>query len=151
MTITPERQKKYDFSMPYIDAGQILIVPKAEKGVKLADLKGKVDGVYVAETVLLTQMQKEVVEVANANGLPVFSQLPGISDAGALVTLEAEPVEQGQLLAVHTIQVLNGQKAFTLPVRTPKKVDLIINMKVADGLGIKIPFQALGMATRVIK
>ncbi len=50
VTITPERQKKYDFSMPYIDAGQILIVPKAEKGVKLADMKGKKVGAQIGTT-----------------------------------------------------------------------------------------------------
>ncbi|HEY5974213.1 MAG TPA: basic amino acid ABC transporter substrate-binding protein [Geobacteraceae bacterium] len=50
VTITPERQKKYDFSLPYIDAGQILIVPKAEKGAKLADLKGKKIGAQIGTT-----------------------------------------------------------------------------------------------------
>lgn len=50
VTITEERQKKYDFSKPYIDAGQILIVPKAEKAVKLADLKGKKVGAQIGTT-----------------------------------------------------------------------------------------------------
>jgi polar amino acid transport system substrate-binding protein len=50
VTITPERQKKYDFSLPYIDAGQILIVPKAEKATKLADLKGKKVGAQIGTT-----------------------------------------------------------------------------------------------------
>jgi polar amino acid transport system substrate-binding protein len=50
VTITEERQKKYDFSLPYIDAGQILIVPKAEKGTKLADLKGKKVGAQIGTT-----------------------------------------------------------------------------------------------------
>jgi putative ABC transport system substrate-binding protein len=68
-----------------------------------------------------------------------------------LLTLEADPVEQGQLLAVHALQVLGGQKVFTLPVRTPKKVALVVNMKSAEQLGIKVPFQALSLATRVIK
>jgi polar amino acid transport system substrate-binding protein len=50
VTITPERQKKYDFSLPYIDAGQILIVPKTEKATKLADLKGKKVGAQIGTT-----------------------------------------------------------------------------------------------------
>jgi polar amino acid transport system substrate-binding protein len=50
VTITPERQKKYDFSLPYIDAGQILIVPKTEKGARLADLKGKKIGAQIGTT-----------------------------------------------------------------------------------------------------
>jgi polar amino acid transport system substrate-binding protein len=50
VTITDERKAKYDFSLPYIDAGQILIVPKAEKGTKLADLKGKKVGAQIGTT-----------------------------------------------------------------------------------------------------
>jgi polar amino acid transport system substrate-binding protein len=50
VTITEERQKKYDFSLPYVDAGQILVVPKTEKGTKLADLKGKKVGAQIGTT-----------------------------------------------------------------------------------------------------
>lgn len=50
VTITEERLKKYDFSLPYIDAGQILVVPKGEKGGKLADLTGKKVGAQIGTT-----------------------------------------------------------------------------------------------------
>ena len=50
VTITGERKAKYDFSHPYIDAGQVLIVPKTEKAVKLADLKGKKVGAQIGTT-----------------------------------------------------------------------------------------------------
>ncbi|HJV36883.1 basic amino acid ABC transporter substrate-binding protein [Geomonas sp.] len=50
VTITPERQKKYDFSLPYIDAGQILVVPKTEHAAKLADMKGKKVGAQIGTT-----------------------------------------------------------------------------------------------------
>ncbi|UFS70131.1 basic amino acid ABC transporter substrate-binding protein [Geomonas sp. RF6] len=50
VTITPERQKKYDFSLPYIDAGQILVVPKTDKAAKLADMKGKKVGAQIGTT-----------------------------------------------------------------------------------------------------
>ena len=41
VTITPERQAKYDFTVPYVQIGQILVVPKAERATTLAGLKGK--------------------------------------------------------------------------------------------------------------
>jgi polar amino acid transport system substrate-binding protein len=50
VTITEERSKKYDFSLPYIDAGQILVVPKGEKAAKLGDLKGKKVGAQIGTT-----------------------------------------------------------------------------------------------------
>ena len=51
VTITEERKKKMDFSNPYINAGQILIVPKKTSGVsKLTDLKGKTVAAQIGTT-----------------------------------------------------------------------------------------------------
>jgi polar amino acid transport system substrate-binding protein len=50
VTITEERKAKYDFSAPYINAGQVLIVPKTEKAVKISDLKGKKIGAQIGTT-----------------------------------------------------------------------------------------------------
>lgn len=51
VTITDERKKQMDFSIPYINAGQILIVRTDTTGVeKLADLKGKSVGAQIGTT-----------------------------------------------------------------------------------------------------
>ncbi|MDI6726585.1 MAG: basic amino acid ABC transporter substrate-binding protein [Smithellaceae bacterium] len=51
VTITEERKKAYDFSDPYINIGQILVVRKDEKNVAtLADMKGKKVGAQIGTT-----------------------------------------------------------------------------------------------------
>ncbi len=51
VTITDERKGTMDFSTPYVNAGQVIIVPKATSGVsKLDDLKGKTVGVQIGTT-----------------------------------------------------------------------------------------------------
>jgi len=50
VTITEERKKKMNFSLPYINAGQILIVPKASNAVLISDLKGKKIGAQIGTT-----------------------------------------------------------------------------------------------------
>jgi polar amino acid transport system substrate-binding protein len=51
VTITDERKKTMDFSDPYINAGQVLVVRTDSKGVeKLADLKGKTVGAQIGTT-----------------------------------------------------------------------------------------------------
>lgn len=141
-----EQGTKFGFSVIKVDV-------KSREAARQAiiEAKGKPEAVYITESILLCQGLQELINTANEKRLPVLTQIPESGDKGALLTLEADPVEQGQLLAVHALQVLGGQKVFTLPVRTPKKVALVVNMKVAEELGIKIPFQTLSLATRVIK
>jgi polar amino acid transport system substrate-binding protein len=51
VTITEERKATMDFSDPYVNAGQILVVAKSLDGVtKLADLKGKKVGAQIGTT-----------------------------------------------------------------------------------------------------
>lgn len=50
ITITDERKQKYDFSDPYFDAYQLIMVPKDSPVTKLSDLKGKKIGVQTATT-----------------------------------------------------------------------------------------------------
>jgi polar amino acid transport system substrate-binding protein len=51
VTITDERKKTMDFSMPYVNAGQIIVVRTELDGVTtLADLKGKKIGAQIGTT-----------------------------------------------------------------------------------------------------
>jgi polar amino acid transport system substrate-binding protein len=51
VTITDERKKEMDFSKPYINAGQILVVPSSLKGVtKLSEMEGKTVGAQIGTT-----------------------------------------------------------------------------------------------------
>jgi polar amino acid transport system substrate-binding protein len=51
VTITEERKKTMDFSIPYLNAGQVLIVRSATRGVTtLADLRGKTVGAQIGTT-----------------------------------------------------------------------------------------------------
>jgi len=50
VTITDERKKSMSFSEPYINAGQVLIVPKESDAVMIADLAGKSVGAQIGTT-----------------------------------------------------------------------------------------------------
>jgi polar amino acid transport system substrate-binding protein len=51
VTITEERKATMDFSKPYLNSGQVIVVPKTTKNVtKPEDLKGKVVGVQISTT-----------------------------------------------------------------------------------------------------
>jgi polar amino acid transport system substrate-binding protein len=65
VTITDERKGTMDFSMPYINAGQILTVRADQKGItKIADLKGKTVGAQIGTTGAF-----EIDKVKDANNI----------------------------------------------------------------------------------
>ncbi|PLY01802.1 MAG: hypothetical protein C0623_04945 [Desulfuromonas sp.] len=132
------------------------VVPKKVRSCKevvtsFDSIVGQIDSLYVPHCAVLEPAINKLVESAVAANIPTITQGPDMAAKGALMEFSAEPVEQGQLLGVHALQVLNGQKAFTLPVRTPKKVNFLINLKTAKKMGIKIPLNVIETASKVIK
>jgi glutamine transport system substrate-binding protein len=77
ITIREDRKQKYDFSEPYFEANQLILVPENSPVTKLADLKGKKIGVQAATTGEL------VVQKAFGNtyeGLKGYDDMPSAID-----------------------------------------------------------------------
>jgi len=111
----------------------------------------RVDCIYVTECTAGGRNFEKIVHRANELKIPVISQMPGAAQRGAILSLEADPVEQGQLAAEYVARILAGKKIFHLPVVTPKRVDLIVNLRAAKILDLNVPFPVLTAATRVLK
>ncbi|WP_347710805.1 ABC transporter substrate-binding protein [Geotalea sp. SG265] len=110
-----------------------------------------VDFIYAAESTLVTRSLEKVISRAKDKGIPVISHVPEAVDKGALVTLEVNAFEQGQLAGEYVSAILQRKKQGQIPVATPKKVDLAINLKTARQLDINVPIQVLSSSTKVIK
>ncbi len=111
-----------------------------KEALKLADkLIGKAEALFLTESIAVGQQAKGILASAEKAGTIVFSQIPGLVEAGALIGIEAELEEQGKLVAVHALQLLQGKKAYILPVREAKKISLKINKSLAVKLNLSIP------------
>ncbi|MCM0081993.1 ABC transporter substrate-binding protein [Geomonas sp. Red32] len=118
----------------------------------LASLFGaRVEMIYITECAAASRAFEKVVHRAAELKIPVISQMPGAAHKGALVSLEADPAEQGQVAAEYAARILSGKRASQLPVATPKRVDLIVNLKMAKTLDLHVPFPVFSAATRVLK
>jgi putative ABC transport system substrate-binding protein len=60
-------------------------------------------------------------------------------------------VERYKRAASMVDKVLKGAKPVDLPVEQPTKFDLVINLKTAKTLGLKVPAHLLMEASRVIE
>jgi putative ABC transport system substrate-binding protein len=117
----------------------------------LKAVEGDIDVIYLSDLLPTDQHAAELLLYAAQTGLPVISQLPGTSDKGAMITLESDPEEQGELLGEIADLMIEGDLPEDVPPRIPRRVSLVVNLVVAKQLGIPIPFQVLTQTTRVIR
>jgi len=117
----------------------------------LDSLLSRVDYLYVSECFSCARGFERIVTKANGAGIPVLSQMPDSAEKGAVVSLEVSPAEQGQLAAEYAAKVLMGVKPGQLPIITPKKIDLVVNLRAVKALNLHIPLQGLTSATKIIK
>jgi putative ABC transport system substrate-binding protein len=111
---------------------------------------GHVDALFMTTSCSAMYCINNVVNIARKARMATASTIGGDNN-GLILTIEANPAEQGSDAAQMVAKVLRGTKPSSLPVLHPKKVDVIVNLKEATAMGFKIPFDLLTSATRVIK
>ncbi|MDH3997560.1 MAG: hypothetical protein OET90_01860, partial [Desulfuromonadales bacterium] len=97
------------------------------------------DALFLTESISVGQNAQAIVAAVQANKCLVFSQIPGLVAEGAVLGLEADLAEQGAIVAVYALQVLQGQQVQLFPVKEAKKISLKVNAQAAAALGLTIP------------
>jgi len=114
-------------------------------------LEGKIDVLYLSDLVPSDRLADEILALAGRDGLPVISQRYGAADRGALISLEADPVEQGEMLAQIARRIIDGDLPEDLPPMIPRRISLIVNLTTARQFGIDIPFAVLSQTSRIVR
>jgi putative ABC transport system substrate-binding protein len=90
-------------------------------------------------------------ERAMRNAIPSFAGWSNFAAAGGLISYSPSFPEIFHRAASYVDKILKGAKPGDLPVEQPAKFELIVNMKTAKALGIKIPQSILARADKVIE
>ncbi|MBV8083930.1 MAG: hypothetical protein JO247_03855 [Chloroflexi bacterium] len=109
-------------------------------------------GAEVAIIAVASPRPDQVAQLAAARKLPVLYQgnFDYARKNGGLMSQGVDVDDVFRRAGAQTAKILDGAKAGSLPIEEPDKIDLVINMSAAQGLGLTVPTTVLNQATEVI-
>jgi putative ABC transport system substrate-binding protein len=108
-------------------------------------------GLIVTSSGLSIKHRDTIIMQAAKQKLPAVYYGRGFVAAGGLVSYGSDRVDQFRSAAVYVDRILKGEKPADLPVQSPTKYQLVINLKTAKALGLTMPSSLLARADEVIE
>jgi putative ABC transport system substrate-binding protein len=86
-----------------------------------------------------TSQRAKIVELAASHSLPTVYGWREYVAAGGLMSYGPNITLAYKQIGVYASRILNGTKPSDLPVQTPQKIELVVNLKAMKALGLTIP------------
>ena len=126
------------------DAGEI------ERAVA-AFASGPNGGLIVTASSLAVVHRQTIIALAARHKLPAVYFNRAYVTAGGLISYAPDVIDEYRRAAGYVDRILRGEKPTDLPVQTPTKYELIVNLKTAKALGLEVPASVLARADEVIE
>jgi putative ABC transport system substrate-binding protein len=111
----------------------------------------KIDGLVVGSDPLFTDNSEQLARLALSRRVPAIYQYPEFAEAGGLMSYGGNNTESYRLAGVYTGRILKGAKPASLAVQQVTKLELIVNRKTANFLGLTISPMLLARADGVVE
>jgi len=108
------------------------------------------DALLIVQNTLTLRYAGQIADFASKNRLPLLADDSRFVKAGALMSLGINYPANWRRAAVFVDKILKRADSATLPVE-PAQLELVINLKTAERIGITIPPEILLEASEVIK
>ena len=114
-------------------------------------LRDRVDALYLCPDPLLMTNRTRINILAVGERLPTMHGLREYVEAGGLMSYGSNFPDLLRRAADFVDKILRGAKPADIPVEQPTKFDLVINLKTAKALGLRVPPSLLASADKVIE
>ena len=111
----------------------------------------RVDSLILFDDAMFIAQSSRIATLAAGLMLPTMSGSSVLPESGGLVSYGPNRLDMVRRAATLVDKLLKGAKPANLPVEQPLKFDLVINLKTAKALGIKIPGSIMLRAGKVIE
>ena len=111
----------------------------------------KAGGLIIGNTGVFNARAAQLGALSLRHAIPAIFQTRGFAAGGGLMSYGTSFPEGFRIIGGYTGRILKGEKPADLPVQQSTKVELIINLKTANALGLTIPLSLLGRADEVIE
>jgi putative ABC transport system substrate-binding protein len=95
--------------------------------------------------------RERIIALAARHRLPAVYGFQSVVKEGGLISYSVDIVDQYRQAASYVDRILKGEKPANLPVQTPTKFELAINLKTAMALGLTVSNQMQLLADEVIE
>ncbi|HEV8458263.1 MAG TPA: ABC transporter substrate-binding protein [Methylomirabilota bacterium] len=116
--------------------------------------KKRVGALLVLEGLVTGGNPKIITDAAAQNRLPAMYPRRVFVDSwdyAGLISYEPDAQDLSRRIASYIDRILKGAKPADLPVEQPTKFELVVNLKTAKAIGLRIPPSLLVRADRVIE
>ena len=142
-----ERARALGLRMQAIDGVTKTDVDQAFASIE----RDRVDALIVATTAALLAHRRQIVEAAARLRLPAVYARSEYSEDGGLLSYGTDTESLFMRAAGYVDRILKGVPPSELPFEMASTFTMVINMKTANALGLKVPQSVLARAERVIQ
>jgi putative tryptophan/tyrosine transport system substrate-binding protein len=107
--------------------------------------------VVVLSNPLSLAYRTQIADLAKNDSLPTMFLYQAHVRAGGLISYGPDLPDMFRRCGIYMGRILDGTKPADLPIERPARFELVVNLKTAQALGVKVPETVLARADEVIE